>query len=197
MKRADFGFQRLTEAEIAEKVQRDIRAENASVEAAQAAALARVASLRGVPFRRFQDVTPKPWAGGLLFGQAGTGKTREAIARLLSTSAGVFVEALELVELARDVELDRAKAFTAERFALLFSAEFLVVDDLGSRRATEFAVEAVYRVVAHRWDRMLETLVTSNLDPTAIGEAWGERTMSRISAFGKIEKFSGRDWRKP
>jgi DNA replication protein DnaC len=157
-------------------------------------AAAEVAELRGIPTKRYEGVEARPWRGGLLYGPAGTGKTREAIARLLSTR-GIFYEAAEFIEDARAIELDRATELQERRHREAFKTAHLVLDDLGARRPTQFAEDAVLRLVNHRWKERLETLVTSNLSPDEIVEAWCERIASRIEGFGKAAEISGRDRR--
>ncbi len=152
--------------------------------------------LRGIPIRRHDGVAPKPWRGGLLHGPAGVGKTREAIARLLSTPRGIFYEAAEFIEDARAMELDRADADQERRWREASRTEHLVFDDLGARRPTPFAEDAVLRLINDRWKSERETLVTSNLAPAEIMEIWGQRIASRIEGFGPVEILCGKDRRK-
>ena len=159
------------------------------------AAEARLAKLQGIPQKRYQDVAPKPWQGGLIHGPSGVGKTREAVARARSLPRVIFYEATEFIEDARLIELDRADELQQKRHDWASAKEYLVLDDLGARRPTAFAEDAILRLVNHRWKEGLETLVTSNLAPAQIAEIWGERIASRIFGFGSVLTMAGPDRR--
>ena len=152
-------------------------------------------ALRGIPMKRYAGVAPKPWAGGLLFGPAGVGKTREAIARLLSVRDGIFYEVAEYIEDCRAAEFDRLGEAGERRRRAAHSSAYLILDDLGARRPTQFAEDSVCALVNGRWKAQLETLVTSNLSPAKIAEFWGERIASRVLGFGPIEHMDGPDRR--
>jgi hypothetical protein len=153
--------------------------------------------LRGLPLARHPGVLPETWEGGFLYGRAGVGKTRRSIARLLSVprDAGIFVDFLEYLDLAREIEFDRASDFARRRWDLIFKRKCLVTDDLGARRATDFAIDCAYRIIDRRWSRGQETLVTSNLSVQEIAERWDERIASRILGFGRAVKMDGPDRR--
>jgi hypothetical protein len=70
-----------------------------------------------------------------------------------------------------------------------------VLDDLGARRPTDFAIDCAYRVIDRRWSRGQETLVTSNLSVEQVADQWDERIASRILGFGRAVKMDGQDWR--
>jgi len=186
---------RLSEAEIEAKNAEHERLTREWNEQKAGAAAALEKRVRGIPTTRFSSAEAKPWKGGLLFGLPGAGKTHEAICRLLSTPAGVFVPARELIETAREIEFDREERLAGLRFERAYVAAHLVLDDLGTRRPTEFAVDAVSALIEHRWDCALETIVTTNLEPQQIADLWGARVMSRISGFGKAENVKGPDRR--
>jgi DNA replication protein DnaC len=157
----------------------------------------RLEPLRGLPLSRHPGVSPEPWEGGLLHGRAGVGKTRASVARLLSVPLpdGIFVDFIDYLDLAREIELERASDFVRRRWELIFRRKFLVIDDLGARRPTDFAIDSVYRIVDRRWNHQQETLVTSNLSVQEIADRWDERIASRIASFGRVVKMDGPDQR--
>jgi len=187
---------RLTEDEIAAKNAEHERLQSEWLAAKNSAAAELEKRVRGIPSARFLGASPKPWKGGLMHGVPGVGKTHEAICRLLSTPAGVFVPARELIETAREIEFDREERLAGLRFERAYVAAHLVLDDLGTRRPTEFAVDAVSALIEHRWDCALETIVTTNLNPDALAEVWGDRVLSRMFGFGPIQKLEGKDRRR-
>jgi hypothetical protein len=153
--------------------------------------------LRGLPLARHPGVLPEPWEGGFLFGRAGVGKTRKAVARLLSVPRGdaIFVDFMEYIDLAREIDLDRAGDFNRRRWDAIFKRSHVALDDLGARRPTDFAIDCAYRVIDRRWSRGQETLVTSNLSVEQVADQWDERIASRILGFGRAVKMDGQDWR--
>lgn len=154
--------------------------------------------LRGLPLARHAGMLPETWEGGFLYGRAGIGKTRTSVARLLSVPRddGIFVDFIEYVDLAREIEFDRASEFARRRWELIFKRKHLVLDDLGARRPTDFAIDCAYRIIDRRWSQRQETLVTSNLSVQEIAEQWDERIASRILGFGRAVKMDGPDRRK-
>jgi hypothetical protein len=157
----------------------------------------RLERLRGLPVGRHPDLLPEPWEGGFLYGRAGVGKTRKAVARLLSVprDSAIFVDFMEYVDLAREIDLDRASDFSRRRWEAIFKRSHVVLDDLGARRPTDFAIDCAYRVIDRRWSRGQQTLVTSNLSVEQVADQWDERIASRILGFGRAVKMDGIDWR--
>ena len=71
---------------------------------------------------------------------------------------------------------------------------FLILDDLGAEKFTEWVAEAVYDLIDHRYAWMKPTIITSNLDPVRLSELFGARLASRISS-GRVVHLTGRDRR--
>jgi DNA replication protein DnaC len=59
---------------------------------------------------------------------------------------------------------------------LLCRCEHLVLDDLGRERPTPWAQETLYLVVNARYQECLATSLTTNLNPSSCGRAWGSRS---------------------
>lgn len=77
------------------------------------------------------------------------------------------------------------------------SKEFVILDDLGAERQTEWAVEVLTKLVFTRHAERRATLFTSNLSLSQISEVFGDRTASRILDYGKpYEIASLKDWRR-
>lgn len=113
----------------------------------------------------------------IIAGPVGTGKTH------LATAMGhhaadqgrhaSFVTVSDLLEAMRP-EGDRKMARHARQ------VPFLVLDDLGASRPTEFAVESVTSLMDDRLRSEKRTVVTTNADATALREAWGDRFTDRL-----------------
>lgn len=103
-----------------------------------------------------------------------------------------FISALEFVwEMRRSIRTNTDD----EVMGMYCSVPFLVLDDFGAERPTEWAIECLGKLVYTRHAEMLDTIVTSNLTPEEIGEAFNNRIMSRVMEFGKWVKLEGKNAR--
>jgi DNA replication protein DnaC len=86
---------------------------------------------------------------------------------------------------------------TTEKDAIDFygSRAFLVLDDLGAEKASEFTVASLSVILDRRIREGLPTVVTTNLTLGEIGDAFGERISSRLCEFCLIS-LSAPDFRK-
>jgi DNA replication protein DnaC len=134
------------------------------------------------------------WAGGLLFGLSGVGKSRRAFARACAVGAW-YVKAYRYLDAARAVERDVAPPEVETEFGQMRTVAYLVLDDLGTRAPSEFVYEAVYRLLDERWESRRATLVTSNASLGRLAAVYDERVASRIASFGPVEEMKGGDWR--
>jgi len=190
---------RLSESEIAAKIARHEAAEVAQrrLEAEVAASVARQARGVAAASRAFVGLEPLPWASGLISGPPGTGKTRAALRMLLGVEPrGVFVDVFELTDLERRASIGDDSPADARRLRAINGAEYLVVDDFGASRPTEFTIEVFNRLFSTRFSAGSPTVVTSNLTPAEIAGPWGARISSRLVGFGPPMGLDGKDWRR-
>ena len=71
---------------------------------------------------------------------------------------------------------------------------FRIIDDIGTGKPTETAIEALYLIVNARYEQMLPTIYTTNLSMAEMCSVYGDRIASRLSACREIELI-GRDRR--
>lgn len=69
--------------------------------------------------------------------------------------------------------------------------DLLVLDDLGTDRATEWTTEQLYLIVDTRWRLLLPIIATTNLDPEELRAALGERVYDRLTGAVVAVKLSG------
>jgi len=135
----------------------------------------------------------------LLFGVCGTGKTHNGYGALhaLSTSGAfcgwVATPAADLYARLRPRHgVDSEDVF--ERHA---KAPALMLDDLGAAKGTDWVEEVNYRLVNYRYERMLPTLVISNVRPRDLAGVLGERVASRLTEMATPVVLKGPDRRYP
>lgn len=110
---------------------------------------------------RFQDMYKKNH-GLLLYGPVGTGKsfTAACIGNYLLNNAKPVIMT-SFVKILQDIwESDRE----AEYITILNSASLLIIDDLGTERETDYALEKVYNIIDSRVRANKPMIITSNLE---------------------------------
>ena len=138
---------------------------------------------------------------GLYFcGGVGTGKTHLAVAVMnelirKKRTPSLFVTVPELLDNLRET-YNKPGRNLDEWMDAVQNAEFLVLDDLGSERPTEWVRERIFVIVNHRYREALPTVFTSNIGPKDLAEQLGERTASRIIAMCDWIAIEGDDYRE-
>jgi len=133
----------------------------------------------------------------LILGSVGTGKTFEAYGAvralahsgiscpwLLTTAADLYADLRPR---------DRGNAADFDRYA---DTALLVLDDVGAAKGSEWTEEINYRLINHRYERELPTIVTSNLAPRELAGVIGERVASRLAEMAVRVVLTGADRRR-
>jgi DNA replication protein DnaC len=138
---------------------------------------------------------------GLYFcGGVGTGKTHLAVAVMQEIIRrkrvpSLFVTIPELLDNLRGAYNDPARDLD-EWMDAVKNADLLVLDDLGSEKATTWVQERLFVIVNHRYREALPTIFTSNIRPEDLPSQLGQRTASRILAMCKGVELEGADYRE-
>jgi DNA replication protein DnaC len=148
--------------------------------------------------------------GLFLHGEKGTGKTKlAAIIANERARAGSPVLFASVPDLMADIRSSFKDGTTSEAVQAVKNTPFLVLDDLGAEKMTEWVGEQLFCIVNHRYNERLATVVTSNYSPTqviahmatvdargnVIDDLQGQRIMSRIYGMCERVEIRGADWR--
>lgn len=133
----------------------------------------------------------------LLLGPTGVGKTHEAfgaLRRLSILGVGCAPVAASITDVFAKMRprpgVDSEKVF--ESYA---NAPLAFIDDLGAAKVTEWTEEVTYRLVNHRYEHQLATILTSNATPKDLGDRVGERVASRLTEMAQRVAIKGVDRR--
>ncbi|MDB4894746.1 MAG: putative chromosome replication initiation protein [Firmicutes bacterium] len=119
----------------------------------------------------------------LLTGDVGRGKT------FLSTAIGnvaveahrtvvyfTFSEFLDLLRLHKFEDEEKYR----EGLQRLLDADLIILDDLGAEKVTEFVAQELFNIINHRMNRSMPMIVSTNLTPQELADAYGPRIASRL-----------------
>lgn len=119
--------------------------------------------------------------GLLIVGSCGAGKTHLAVSILNRViekrTMGLFVTVPELLaEIRKNFNVD-SKSDLIEKVKQI---PFLILDDLGTERTTEWVLEQLFVIINSRYENMLPTIITTNCNMSELEEKIGQRIISRI-----------------
>ncbi|MEW1550205.1 ATP-binding protein [Streptomyces tsukubensis] len=134
----------------------------------------------------------------LIAGPTGTGKTYQAygaLRALLTRGVRLRWEATTSADL--HARLRPRNGHDAERdLQTLARCPLLLLDDLGAAKTSEWTEELTYRLINHRYEHMLPTLITTNLPIPELRTALGDRVTSRLAEMTERVILAGPDRRR-
>lgn len=136
----------------------------------------------------------------LFYGTTGLGKTFlcNCIAKSLldKNRIVIYQTAFTILEIIEKHRFGRGnKEFNDYQYGLLFEADLLVIDDLGTEVANTFTNAEIFNIVNTRIISGKKTLISTNLTPKEISETYTDRVFSRILDKFIPLKFYGYDLR--
>ena len=155
--------------------------------------------------RRLRAYAARPTGMMLLHGSVGSGKTWSAVSifrHLVTTelkSGGVqlydtrFIAERKYKRMLKASFDDGAGSQRDSRDPS--RVRFLVFDDLGATRMTDWGTDEVAQLIEDRYDEELPTIVTSNLNPDDIAKFLDPRLVSRLVHDNAVLAFPDRDLR--
>lgn len=193
------GEMRLADANIPKRYQHctldTLRAYNDSLKDAVASA------------KRFVESYPVVDRGLLLLGHAGVGKTHIAVGVLRAVIQktavrGLFYDTRELLKTIRSTYDPVVRTSETSVLRPVMEAPFLVLDDLGAERPTDWVEETMNLIVNTRYNERRMTLFTSNYsdipdaeDPNALLSRIGFRMRSRLQEMCSTIEIDAADFR--
>ena len=135
----------------------------------------------------------------LTYGDCGTGKTHMAVAitkeLLLKARKVVFTSMADLTFEIKKAFKTNAESTEEELMKRYLKCEYLVLDDFGIEKTTEWVQQTANYLICKRDSNNMPTIVTSNLSPDEIGNAYGDRVASRLIGDHGAIHFTGPDYR--
>jgi DNA replication protein DnaC len=153
--------------------------------------------------RRFATDS-KPTRGAVFAGPCGVGKTHLAAGIVRARQdGGARVRLWSVPALADELRLFVSGHRTHDPLEVALQVYTLVLDDLGAERPTAFVLERLYRLVNHRLEHDLPTIITTNFAEPALlaarlgheDEVIGERIVSRLRGGCEWFQMDGADRR--
>ncbi|BBA99063.1 putative DNA replication protein [Actinacidiphila reveromycinica] len=134
----------------------------------------------------------------LIAGPTGTGKTHQAYSAIRSLLAAGVRLRWEATTASDLYAAQRPQNGTNPELLLgrLTRSPLLLLDDLGATKQSAWTEELTYRLVNHRYNHMLPTLVTTNLPVAELRDAVGDRVASRLAEMTERVVLAGGDRRR-
>jgi len=141
--------------------------------------------------------------GLFFFGKAGAGKTHLAvsIARYVVEKKQIAVKFARVTDLLLDIRqtYNTDEYYRTENEMALLrkysSVPLLILDDLGTEKASEWARQILYQIVDSRWIDDKPLVITSNLTLRELAERFDDRISSRIGGACEIFEAQSHDYR--
>ena len=158
---------------------------------------------------KFAETYPNQKDPGLLFqGPSGVGKTHLAVAvlRELVTNCGITGRFVDYRDLLRSIQNSYNPVSETSELEILqpvLNADVLLLDELGTRRPTDWVRDTVTQILNDRYKRERVTLITTNYEdddtdasiPT-LAERIGPYARSRLYEMCRKVPMHGKDFRQ-
>ncbi len=149
----------------------------------------------------FKPQTKGETKKGLLFiGCTGSGKTHLAVGILKAIIekgyTGYYGNVVDFLAALRNTFSGDSTVKEMDIFDKFMAVDFLVLDDIGAEKPSDWMRDRLYMLVNRRYESNLPILVTTNKDIVELEEHVGKRTVSRLCEMCQIiEDFPDDDYR--
>lgn len=136
----------------------------------------------------------------LFYGNTGLGKTfmANSIAKSLLDKGYmvIYQTAFKIMDIISDRKFNKnSKGMVENEYNMLFEADLLIIDDLGTEFTNSFTNPEIFNIVNTRLLNEKKTIISTNLSPKEFAETYTDRTFSRIFSNFSPLKFYGEDLR--
>lgn len=136
----------------------------------------------------------------LLYGTTGLGKTFlcNCIAKELLDKGYIVIyqTSFKLMEIVESHRFNRdSKSFSNDDYRMIFDADLLIIDDLGTELANSFTITEFFNIINSRLLSGKKTVISTNLLPKNIGDIYTDRVFSRLISHFTFLEFYGLDLR--
>ncbi|MEU7230068.1 ATP-binding protein [Streptomyces chrestomyceticus] len=141
----------------------------------------------------------------LLTGPTGTGKTHQAygaLKRIASSGPDRFeLIGTNSADMYGSLRPSEVTGSSERELRRLSTVRLLLVDDFGTAKASEWVEEQTYRLINHRYNHCLPTILTSNLparddNGPDLTDFVGDRIASRLAQMVTVVPMVGEDLRR-
>lgn len=133
----------------------------------------------------------------LFYGETGTGKTflANCIAKSLLDKEKIVIyqTAFKLLEILEEIRF--GKNGDKDKYDLLFEADLLIIDDLGTEMTNTFTNSELFNIINSRLLSNKKTIISTNLSPKEIMDRYDDRIFSRLFSKFTVLHFFGKDLR--
>ena len=102
-----------------------------------------------------------------------------------------FVVSVDLLAEIKDTFSPGAKQTEEQVFEKYVQAKILYLDDLGVEKSSDWVLQALYRIINHRYNWMLPTVISSNLSIEELVAKFDDRIASRSAGMCELIFMTG------
>jgi DNA replication protein DnaC len=137
--------------------------------------------------------------GYYIFGDTGVGKSYQAACVLIEYSKALMKKGywVNVPQFLHGIKKSFSSKEPNHIIETLSKVSLLCLDDLGSEQDTQWVMQTLYLIINNRYENMLTTIITSNLNLSELAEKMeDDRLASRIVGMCKPIHLTGDDRRK-
>lgn len=139
--------------------------------------------------KRFVETFDNSFHNLFFYGTSGSGKTflSSCIAGSLINSGHsvIYISAVRLFQVCADYTFNEKKNTDDYAYKSLFSADLLIIDDLGTEVSNTFTTSSFFYLINDRLLNSKSTIISTNLTLGEIAGAYSQRVYSRL-----VEKYN-------
>jgi len=129
-----------------------------------------------------------------IHGKTGVGKSYISAATLneytyVTNNKVAFVNAKKIIDNLRSLLYEKLNEDYNIIKKDLFEVAFLVIDDLGNEKITDWSKEEIYDIVDTRYQKGLLTIFTSDYSIDELKELYGKRDLKNRKLFSRLESY--------